>query len=77
MQYFNAATLVNNEHAASWHAWGMLEKREGNLTTARDLWVKVHFSDTCPKPIAGAPASIDLSVTCDHHVMPEYMQVLI
>lgn len=33
--------LVNPSHAAAWHAWGMLEKREGNFAAAKDLWIKV------------------------------------
>lgn len=41
MQYFEAAVLVDPGHAAAWHAWGMLEKREGNFVKARDIWVKV------------------------------------
>lgn len=44
MQYFKAAVLVDPGHAAAWHAWGMLEKREGNLVKARDVWIKVSSS---------------------------------
>ena len=43
LQYFNAAVLVDPSHGASWHAWGMLEKKEGNFVAARDLWVKVRL----------------------------------
>ena len=41
LQYFNAAVLVDPTHVAAWHAWGMLEKREGNFAAAKDLWMKV------------------------------------
>lgn len=44
LQYFEAAVLVEPSHAASWHAWGMLEKREGNFVKARDIWIKVSLS---------------------------------
>jgi hypothetical protein len=37
---FDAATAADKTHAAAWHGWGMLEKREGNLLRARDLFVK-------------------------------------
>ena len=35
--------MANKKHAASWHGWGLLEKREGNLVKARDLWLKVRL----------------------------------
>ena len=41
VQYFKAAVLVDPTHAASWHAWGMLERQEGNAVKARDIWIKV------------------------------------
>ena len=41
LQLFDAALVANNEHAASWHGWGLLEKRQGNFRKARDLWMKV------------------------------------
>lgn len=42
LQLFDAALVANGEHAASWHGWGLLEKRQGNFKKARDLWMKVH-----------------------------------
>ena len=42
LQLFDAALVANSEHAASWHGWGLLEKRQGNFRKARDLWMKVH-----------------------------------
>ena len=41
LQLFDAALVANNQHAASWHGWGLLEKRQGNFRKARDLWMKV------------------------------------
>ena len=41
LQLFDAATVANSKHAAAWHGWGLLEKREGNMVKARDLWMKV------------------------------------
>lgn len=41
LQLFDAALVANNKHAASWHGWGLLEKRQGNFRKARDLWMKV------------------------------------
>lgn len=46
VQYFKAAVLVDPAHAAAWHAWGMLEKQEGNSIKARDLWIKVSPTPT-------------------------------
>lgn len=43
VQLFDAAIVANKKHAASWHGWGLLEKRQGNLVKARDLWLKVSF----------------------------------
>jgi hypothetical protein len=40
-QLFDAATVADKKHAAAWHGWGMLEKKQGNLLRARDLWKKV------------------------------------
>ena len=41
LQLYDAAIVANRKHAASWHGWGLLEKRQGNLVRARDLWLKV------------------------------------
>ena len=41
MQLFDASLVANNQHAASWHGWGLLEKRQGNFKKARELWMKV------------------------------------
>lgn len=47
LQLFDAATVANSRHAAAWHGWGLLEKREGNLVKARDLWMKVRGTVAC------------------------------
>ena len=39
-QLYDAAIVANGSHAAAWHGWGLLEKRQGNPLRARDLWVK-------------------------------------
>jgi len=41
LQLFDAAIVANKRHAASWHGWGLLEKRQGNFARAKDLWLKV------------------------------------
>jgi len=50
-QLFDAATVANGSHAPAWHGWGLLEKRQGNLTRARDLWMKA-------RPCPGRAASL-------------------
>lgn len=40
-QLYDAAIVANGSHAAAWHGWGLLEKRQGNPLRARDLWMKV------------------------------------
>ena len=47
--------LVEPGHAAAWHAWGMLEKREGNLVKARDIWIKVLLKDCTLREIPRSP----------------------
>ncbi|KAK9840402.1 hypothetical protein WJX74_009278 [Apatococcus lobatus] len=39
-QYFEAATIAQQDHAASWHGWGQLERQAGNQHRARDLWLQ-------------------------------------
>ncbi|KAK9862024.1 hypothetical protein WJX84_008292 [Apatococcus fuscideae] len=39
-QYFEAATIAQQDHAASWHGWGLLERRVGNQHRARDIWLQ-------------------------------------
>ena len=41
LQLYDAALVANKAHAASWHGWGLLEKKQGNYRKARDLWMKV------------------------------------
>jgi len=41
LQLFDAAIVANKQHAAAWHGWGMLERKQGNLVKAKDLWMKV------------------------------------
>lgn len=41
LQYFDAATAANDAHAAAWHGWGLLEKQQGDVVRARDIWMKV------------------------------------
>ena len=43
MQLYDAALVANKEHAAAYHGWGLLEKREGNFKKARDIWMRVTF----------------------------------
>ena len=45
MQLFDAAIVADRGHAASWHGWGLLEKRAGKLSKAKDLWMKVRGQD--------------------------------
>jgi hypothetical protein len=40
-QLFDASTVANEEHAAAWHGWGFLEKQQGDVARARDIWMKV------------------------------------
>lgn len=50
-QMFDAATVADGAHAAAWHGWGLLEKREGNYLRARDLWLTgVQKTRTKPNP---------------------------
>jgi tetratricopeptide (TPR) repeat protein len=37
---FDAAIVANSKHAAAYHGWGLLEKRNGNYTRARDIWIR-------------------------------------
>lgn len=41
LQLYDAALVANKAHAAAWHGWGLLEKKQGNYRKARDLWMKV------------------------------------
>jgi hypothetical protein len=41
VQLYDAALVANKKHAAAWHGWGLLEKRQGNLMKAKDLWMRV------------------------------------
>lgn len=43
-QLFDASIVANKAHAAAWHGWGLLEKRQGNLMKAKDLWLKVQLA---------------------------------
>ncbi len=62
-QLFDAATVANGSHAPAWHGWGLLEKRQGNLTRARDLWMKARPRSgprgvaACAQAAAAHPAS--------------------
>lgn len=38
---FDASLVANRKHAAAWHGWGLMEKRQGNLLKAKEIWVKV------------------------------------
>lgn len=50
-QMYDAATVADEAHAAAWHGWGLLEKREGNFLRARDLWLTgVQKTRTKPNP---------------------------
>ena len=49
-QLYDASTVAEPSHAAAWHGWGLLEKKEGNLLRARDLWLKVGIP-----PYSGMP----------------------
>ena len=42
LQLYDAALVANKEHAAAYHGWGLLEKREGNFKKARDIWMRVN-----------------------------------
>ena len=35
---YDAAIVASTSHAAAYHGWGLLEKAEGNVTRARDVW---------------------------------------
>jgi tetratricopeptide (TPR) repeat protein len=37
---FDAAVVAAPDHAAAYHGWGMLEKKEGRYAAARDVWVR-------------------------------------
>jgi tetratricopeptide (TPR) repeat protein len=37
---YDAAVVASPSHAAAYHGWGMLEKRQGDLFKARDVWTR-------------------------------------
>jgi tetratricopeptide (TPR) repeat protein len=37
---YDAAIVASPSHAAAYHGWGLLEKFEGNVTRARDVWAR-------------------------------------
>ena len=57
-QLFDASIVANKAHAAAWHGWGLLEKRQGNLMKAKDLWLKVGLdggsANHCTAAVPGA-----------------------
>lgn len=37
---FDAAIVASSSHAAAYHGWGLLEKKQGNYMKARDIWIR-------------------------------------
>lgn len=37
---FDAAVVAKSSHAAAYHGWGLLEKSQGRLARARDIWIR-------------------------------------
>lgn len=37
---YDAAIVANPRHAAAYHGWGLLEKKQGEYARARDIWIR-------------------------------------
>jgi tetratricopeptide (TPR) repeat protein len=48
---YDAALVASPIHAAAYHGWGLLEKKEGNFGAARDIWTKgINATKDIPNP---------------------------